>query len=354
MITHFKFSHNFYLSIFISLALSICVAEIWIISSSFFAQNPNVFAFGITVDLVIVIPSLYYFLIVRKKQAPLITLLPVFVLSFIIASFILPIQRQNYLDLIKKTVPCLELIALGYLVTKLRVIRRNFLIAKQNAIYFTDALTASCNQVLGKSPALSFILTEFILVYLACSGWFKKFVTLNSSHFAFSYHRKNGYTAVFAVIIMILFVETTALHLLLQAWSKIAAWIFTGLSFYSLLWLLGDYQAIRLHPIVLSQEFLFIRTGLRWHTHIPLAEIIAVQKFNTREKPTNSYLSLSVFGEPRVLIRCQRPVVVQGLFGIKREVSCLGLTIDDEKAFLEMLQQRRQVQSDFISEKEQT
>jgi len=47
-----------------------------------------------------------------------------------------------------------------------------------------------------------------------------------------------------------------------------------------------------------------------------------------------------VLGDPRLLIRCQQPVVVQGLFGIKREATHIGLTVDDEKTFLETLQQR--------------
>lgn len=340
MTTRLKLSLNFYWLLFIVLALFICIAEIWIISSSFFAQNPDALAFGMTADLVIVLPSLYYFFVVRKRQAPPITLVPIIVLSLVAAGFILPAERQNYLDLVKKTVPFLELMALGYIAAKMRAIRKNFLIARQNEIYSTDALMTSCTQVLGKSPALGFIITEFSLAYFAVGGWFKKFVNRDSNHLVFSYYRQSGYAAVLGIIMMILLAETTALHLLLQVWSKTAAWIFTGLSIYSLFWLLGDYHAMRLHPIVLSQEFLFIRTGLRWRVNIPLAEIIVVQKFNAREKPARGYLGLSVFGDPRLIIRCRQPVVVQGLFGIKREVSLLGLSVDDEKNFLETLQQR--------------
>lgn len=340
MTARLKLSLNFYWLLFILSALFICIAEILIISSSFFAQNPDALAFGITADLVIVLPSLYYFFVVRKRQAPPITLVPIIVLSLVAAGFILPAERQNDLDLVKKTVPFLELIALAYFAAKMRAIRKNFLIARQNEIYSTDALMTSCAQVLGKSPVLGFILTEFALVYFAFGGWFKKFANRDSTHLVFSYHRKCGYAAVLGIILMILLAETTALHLLLQVWSKTAAWIFTGLSIYSLFWLLGDYHAMRLHPMVVNQEFLFIRTGLRWRVNIPLAEIVAVQKFNAREKPAKGYLSLSVFGDPRLIIRCRQPVMVQGLFGSKREVSHLGLNADDEKKFLEALQPR--------------
>jgi len=345
MTARLKFSLNLYWPLFIALAASICAAEIWIASSAFFMQNPNALAFGITADIVIAIPSLYYFFVVRKKQAPLITLVPVMVLSLAVASFILPAGQQNYLEVAKKAVPLLELAALGYIAAKIRAIIKNFHAAKQSEIYFIDALTESCKRVLGRLPALGFVLTEFTLVYFAFGGWFKKFANLDSNNMPFSYHRKNGYAAILGVIIMVLITETIALHLLLQIWSKVAAWIFTGLSIYGLFWLLGDYQAMRLHPIVLSRECLYLRAGLRWRTVIPLAEIAGIQKFNSREKRTGDYLGLAVFGDPRLVIHCRQPVLVQGLFGIKREACRIGLTVDDEKLFLETLHQRLRIEN---------
>jgi len=281
---------------------------------------------------------------VCKKQAPIITLVPVIVLSFAVASFILPTGQQNYLEAVKKTVPLLELVALGYIAIKIRAIIKNFHAFKQSEIYFIDALIKSCERVLGRQPVLGFVLTEFALVYFAFGGWFKKFVNPDSNNLPFSYHRKSGYAAILGIIMMVLLAETAALHLLLQIWSKVAAWIFTGLSMYSLLWLLGDYHAIRLHPIVLSRNALFIRTGLRWRATIPLADIAAIQKFNARAKRTKDYLGLAVFGDPRFVIHCKQPVLVQGLFGIKREVCRIGLTVDDEKVFLETRRQRCKIE----------
>ena len=340
MTARLKFSANLGWPLFMALAASIGATEIWISSSKFFAQNPSALALGMTIDLVIIIPALYYFFVVRRKQAPLITLVPIIFLSVALATFILPAAQQNYLNLVKKTVPLLELAALGYIATKIRAIRKNFHATKHREIYFIDALAESCKRVLGQPPVLSFMLTEFTLAYFAFGGWFKKFINRDSNQLPFSYHRKNGYAAILSSIIMILLAETTALHLLLQIWSTVAAWIFTGLSIYSLLWLLGDYHAMRLHPIVLSREFLFIRTGLRWRVNLPLANIAAIEKFSAREKSTGDYLSLAVFGDPRLVIHCKRPVLAQGLFGIKREVRRLGVTVDEEKFFMETLHHR--------------
>jgi len=345
MTARLKLSLNLYWPLFIALAVSICAVEIWVVSSIFFMQNPNALAFGMTADIVIVIPSLYCFFVVRRKQAPVITLVPVIVLSLAVASFILPVEQQNYLEIVKKAVPLLELIALGYIAARIRAIIKNFHEVKQSEIYFIDALAESCKRVLGRLPVLGFVLTEFTLVYFAFGGWFRKFVNLDSNNLPFSYHRKSGYAAILGIIMMVLLAETAALHLLLQVWSKVAAWIFTGLSMYSLFWLLGDYHAMRLHPIVLGQNVLFIRTGLRWRATLPLADIAAIQKFNARAKRAKDYLGLAVFGDPRLIIHCKQPVLVQGSFGIKRKVNRLGMTVDDEKLFLETLHQRLSIEN---------
>ncbi len=340
MTARLKLAANLHWPLFLTMAVTICSIETWLVTSAFFLQNPDTLTFAITFDIALGIPILYYFFAVRKKHAPPLAVILIFVLSLILAGLILPVEQHTYLDLIKTTIPFIELITLGYIAAKIRAIIKNFQAAKQRELYFRDALAESCKRVLGNLPALGLILTEFSLLYFALGGWFKKFENLNSSNTPFSYHRKSGYAAILGVIIMVLITETLALHLLLQQWSALAAWIFTGLSVYGLFWMLGDYQAMRLHPIILGQEFLFIRTGMRRRATLPLVDIAAIEKFNSREKRAKDYLGLSVFGDPRLVIHCKHPVVVLGLFGIKREVSRIGLAVDDEKRFVEALQQR--------------
>jgi hypothetical protein len=335
-----KLTLNFYWALFLSFALTIFIAELWIVRSIYFTQNASVISLAITIDLAIGIPALYYILVVRKKQAPAITLIPANIVSVVIAGFVLPSPQHTYWDWIKKLIPVLELIVLGFALSKIRMLVQNYREAKKSEVYATDALAVSVKQALGNVPGLGIVLTEFSLLYFAFGGWFKKFTSPDSSHIPFSYHRKSGYAAILGVLLMVLITETTALHLLLQRWSLLAAWIFTGLSIYGSFWLLGDYHAMRLHPIVLGREFLYLRTGLRWRAVVPLAEIAGIQKFNPREKRADDYLHLSVFGDPRLVIHCKRPVMVKGLFGIKREVSQIGLTVDDEKLFRKELSKR--------------
>jgi hypothetical protein len=45
-------------------------------------------------------------------------------------------------------------------------------------------------------------------------------------------------------------------------------------------------------------------------------------------------------GEPRLIVVCRDPVMAVGLFGRRRLMSRVGLTVDDEPAFLEAVARR--------------
>jgi hypothetical protein len=326
--------------LFAILGLAICATEMWIVHSTYFLQNPSMLSLAITLDIVLGLPALYYFFVVRQRRIPAITLVPVLVLAIIIASFILPAAQQALLNVIKKFIPLLELFVLGFIAVKIRTIVKHYRQAKLTEIYFTEALAASLERALGALPIVPILVTEFSLLYYAWGGWFKRFKSWNSSHLAFSYHRKTGYAAILGALGLILIVETTALHILLQQWSALAAWIFTGLSIYSLLWLIGDYHAQRLHPIVLSETHLHLRAGLRWRAIIPFSDIEAIQTAKPRESKAVDYMSFTIFDQPRLMIYLKQPVLVTGLFGIKKRVQRIGLTVDDEGRFREALSKR--------------
>ncbi len=325
---------------FVFLASAVFATAAWIVGSPHFTKNPDVLALAVTVDMVIILPAFFYFWIVRKRRLATLAFVPVFILAIVIAGIILPAAQQTYLDLVKKLIPLLEVLVLGFLIIKIRAIIRHYRASKVTAIYSTDALAASFQHVLGASTPANILVTELLLLYLAFGGWFKKFTSRAPEHAIFSYHRRVGYTTITCVVALILLVETTALHILLQRWSALAAWIFTGLSLYSLLWLIGDYHAIRLHPLVLDETHLHLRIGMRWRATIPLSGIAEIQNLSRREKSVDDYVSVALFGSPRLVMALRQPITIKGLFGIQKETWRLALTIDDEKRFRQELNGR--------------
>lgn len=322
------------LLIFVVMVFALLVVERWIAASVYMAQSADALAFAVTVDLTIGIPALYYLFIVRVRRAPLITLAPIFLLSLLVARLVLPAPNHFYLNQMEKAVPFVELAALLFVASRVRTIARYYAQARQETPYVLDALETSMKGALGNSPAITVAVTELSLLYYATAGWFKP---SPASSTGFSYHRKSGYAVILAFLVFMLALETVALHLVVQIWSDLAAWVLTILSLYTFLWLVADFHAIQLQPFRLTDEVLHLRVGLRWCVTVPLALISEIRPVMAADLKGDDYLNLAVFGEPRLLLRLQEPVVVQGPLGIHKAASRIGLTVDEEGLFKEAL-----------------
>ena len=66
-----------------------------ITKSSWFLQYPKELSIGVTLDLLVTMPLVYFFLI-RKREIPKTTVIFVFILGFVSAGFILPINKSEF------------------------------------------------------------------------------------------------------------------------------------------------------------------------------------------------------------------------------------------------------------------
>lgn len=94
-------------------------------------------------------------------------------------------------------------------------------------------------------------LTEVSLVGLAVTGWRRRFHAPADATVYAAYLRK-GYAGTLGAFVGVVIVETVAMHLLVRRWSDAAVWLPSALSIYSLGWLLGDHQGLRLNPHVVT------------------------------------------------------------------------------------------------------
>jgi hypothetical protein len=141
-----------------------------------------------------------------------------------------------------------------------------------------------------------------------------------------------GWGAVVAAFLMLLVFESIGMHLLVQHWNVKAAWIVTALDLYGILWLLGDYHALRLRPSFVRDGVLHVRHGLRWSADVALSNIAAVEPAPLDWK-RKGILRLTLLDDPRFLIRLAEPVTVHGLAGIRRTVDTIAVNAHDAEAF---------------------
>src|SRR3569833_3520096 len=92
---------------------------------------------------------------------------------------------------------------------------------------------------------------------MAFAGWRRSTVR-------FTVHRANGFVLYAGVFAFLIAAETPAVHIALAAFaSPIAAWIATGASLYSLIWLAGYANALRHGGVIVHAEELELRIGVR-------------------------------------------------------------------------------------------
>jgi hypothetical protein len=320
-----------YLWLAIILALFLSV-EYWIVQSIFFNRNPDLISIGVAIDLTLGIPALFYLLLVRPRKYSLLILFPVFMISLLIATVMIPSTHQDFLKYEKKIIPLFEIVLLGYVFTKIRKVRQRYHEIKAGEYFFLDAIKQAASDVFHDNKAVNILLTELLLMYLAVFGWFKKFDAPSVQASAFTYHRKSSYSTILGIMIALLCIETAALHIIVLHWSKIAAIILTGLSIYSLLWLIGDFHAIRLQPVLVTDDNIELRIGIRWKGTIPISTVESIEAGSGPPRSTKGYVRASVLGA-RVVLSLNQPVILKGLFGLTRHASKIGLSIDDVDHF---------------------
>jgi hypothetical protein len=166
--------------------------------------------------------------------------------------------------------------------------------------------------------------SELAVLWLALTGWFRR-------------ADRNGFSmlgthwlSVATILGLLIVAESAALHLLLAMWSETVAWIASASSAYALLWLIADSQAIRLFPVAISDQTLWLRVGVRWRAAIVLSEIKSISRIS--EVPAGA-TKLALL-EPTVLVELHRSVQLRGPFGIERSTTQFALTIDDPERFI--------------------
>ncbi len=322
------------LVILVGLVLTI---EWW--AASFIAASPSpaILATAISVDIIVGLPVLFYFFLVRPGHLSKAYLPLVVAGSILLAKGVLPAEHESALGWLEYVLPLVELSIIAYLVYQARGLRRAYRAIRPSTVYASDAAAQAVAEVVGTSLVIRLAITEAQLIYYSVLGWFASFRPSQPSHRAFTIHRRTIYPAILGFLIFLMIMETLAFHLLISQWTVIGAWIFTALSIYSAFWILGDFNAVRLHPVVLTEDDLHLRVGMRWRAVVPRHAIVGLSKISTQDAADKEMLRLVLFGEPNSLLALDREITFHGLFGRSRTERRVALAVDDPTALIQAL-----------------
>lgn len=305
--------------------LGLCVYAFAILLAGRLAglDRPAAVAAGLTLDLTVTVPLAFYLLVARRRSWPVVSVVPLAVLGALVAGAILPAERQQTLRVLEALAIPLELGVVAWIGWRAAGAWRS---ARSEP--FADPcerLRRASREVVGLERVAEVLATELAVLYYGLAAW-RAPVHAPAGRRAVSQHVRSSHGAILLAVLLLLAVEGLALHVLIARWSGLAAWLATLASLYTALWLVADYRATVLRPLLLDDESLWLRAGLRWSVRVPRAEVTAV----TRRRPEGERgVALTFLAAPTVWLTLAHPVTLRGPYGLRRRTRVLGLAPDE-------------------------
>lgn len=277
-------------------------AELAVVASQAFVRHPQVFAAAVAFDLVVV-PALLAWVTgaLRPWTAAMV--------GVSIAGSLLPGVHLRWL-----AAPA-ELVVIGLVVRKLA----------SGSGDWIDRLREALPDTLPARIAI----TEMTLLWYGLLSWRKKPAP------GFTAHKRAGLVAIDAVLVLGVLAEAIPFHFWLHGWWRLGT---AALHAYSMIWLMGDLQALRLRPSTIEGGALHLRIGLRWEARLPLASLTFAGAPGQDPNPSGPPpLRVAVIGQPNLLLRFSEPQTLRKLFGIEKRAAAIALLVDDPDGLLAAL-----------------
>lgn len=310
---------------------TLLLSLIFLTLSPVFSAHNTQLDWAVTADMLFLVP-LVYWLLIRKSQIPAFTVVPVFILSIVLASIVLPLENQGLLSWVKTwIVPIVELTAVTLIILKIRKVRKAYRAEMTKVNDFYSAILKSISVALNPKVA-PFLGVELSVVYYGFLNWKKRKPAANE----FTYHKNSGSVALFGAFVMIIAIETVALHFLIMQWSHLAAWILSILSVYTGLQLFGIARSFSKRPHLIKDDTLYLRYGFAAETAIDLKNIELVELTQKDFELDGETRKLSLLGGldgHNVLIELKDQAMWKGLYGMKKTYKKLLISVDDAEGF---------------------
>lgn len=309
---------------FALLATGIYAAEVAIVRMRW--QRPDLVAIGVMLDLIVVVPLVYWFLAVRRGGWPRLSVVPVVLLGILGAALLLPQDRGLLREVVR-------ILAIPYeigLISWIAVRTRRALRHTPGDGDTLERIRAVAGDVLPSRGVAEAIAFEMAVVYYALLSWRRRPAE------GFTCYRKSGYGAIVFALLLMMAAEGIPAHILLLRWSPVAAWVLTALTAYGALFFLADWRAMRLRPTLLDGDGLRVRIGVRCTVTVPRERIAAVH----RKRPPGSepYIRASLPGPMPLWIELTEPVIAKGPYGMEKWARWISLTVDDPEGFRQALE----------------
>jgi len=293
-------------------------------------------ASGFLFDMVITFPVAWYFLVTRPLKLRKWSILLVITCCCTVAYLILPAHQRHYILQLRELIALPELALLIYTLSKIRHIRREYRQLQATLPDVAYNLHQSMATVMGNTTAIKIIASELTILRFGLFFWKKQ--PTSTASYRFSIHREIAYASLFGVIISVCAIELVAFHLFLLHYSYTAALIVTILSIWGTLFLIGDFAAIIQSPVLILQDKILLRTGLRWRALVDTNNIASIQKVTDSFEPDSTCFNGGLMkNRVNILFSFTQPVQIERLYRKPITSTKIVMTIDEAEELMEVI-----------------
>lgn len=272
-------------------------------------------SWAILTDLIVTVPALFYFLVVRPLGWPVISTLPLLLIGLRSA----PVPHAAWV-----AAP-IELALVAFALHRIRRLPKSSDVLQQ--------LRAVTFQLIRNKHIAQVVAAELAVFYYAF------FPKPRQDPDALPYIQSTAASQFAPVILFMLILETAGLHLILMHWSHTAAWWVTAADIYGLAFAIGFYRSLGALPHLLSAESLTLRMGLLSELRVERSQIASWSRPGPliNAKAPGTWRSLSLAESPQFVLEFTGPINAVNLYGFHCPVKRAAIAADRPELLSEWL-----------------
>lgn len=160
---------------------------------------------------------------------------------------------------------------------------------------------------------------------------------------SFSYHQHSQFKTMAIFLSILLVIEGVLFHFVVLLWSERAAWLFSAINIYGLVYMAALYNSAKYLPHLITGNRIIIRSGYLNSIEVGMdnvAEIKKAKEINMGEKiPKDVRYAVLIFDSPQFEIVLKEPAEIKSLFGRTILIRSVVFRCDSPEAMLLRLNQ---------------
>ncbi|WP_246521438.1 hypothetical protein [Ornithinibacillus massiliensis] len=162
----------------------------------------------------------------------------------------------------------------------------------------------------------------------------------------FTLHQNSSFIALRIMLIHAIVIESIGIHWWLHNISPVVAVVLLIFNIYGVILLLGDIQAVRLNPTLVTNEKLYVSLGLMKRMELEWSNVERIihhtaELDEEKAKETVDFIAQDLEKvTPTVILELRKPTQVVLIMGFKKQYRRVAIRVDEPERFVKVLRNK--------------